>query len=48
MTGGSGFVGSAVVKRLMEQSDRYDVVAVGRSGTFTETDGFRFVSGLEL
>jgi len=48
VTGGSGFVGSAVVKRLMEQSDRYDVVAVGRSGTFTETDGFRFVSGLEL
>lgn len=48
VTGASGFVGSAVVKRLLAQSDRYEVVAVARSGRVVDDPGFRFLSGLEL
>ncbi|PSF12988.1 UDP-glucose 4-epimerase family protein [Marinobacter shengliensis] len=48
VTGASGFVGSAVVKRLLAQSDSYEVVAVARSARADEGPGFRSVSGLEL
>jgi nucleoside-diphosphate-sugar epimerase len=48
VTGASGFVGGAVVKRLVVQSDLYDVLAAGRSRPSDGTAGYRFVTGLEL
>ncbi|MFB2704997.1 MULTISPECIES: UDP-glucose 4-epimerase family protein [Marinobacter] len=48
VTGASGFVGSAVVKRLLAQSDSYEVVAVARTARADDGPGFRSVSGLEL
>src|SRR5690554_6737433 len=48
VTGASGFVGRAFVKRLLERPDLYEVVAVARSGRAVDGPEFRFVAGLEL
>lgn len=48
VTGASGFVGSAVVERLSEQPELYDVVAVARSNRGGDNKTCRFFSGMEL
>ncbi len=48
VTGASGFVGGAVVKRLLEHPELYDVVAAGRSERGVDSSACRVVSGLEL
>ncbi|MBN7771294.1 NAD-dependent epimerase/dehydratase family protein [Marinobacter daepoensis] len=48
VSGATGFVGGAVVDRLMAQTELYEVIAVGRSGQSIGTEGVQFISGLEL
>lgn len=48
VTGASGFVGGAVVERLLKQPELYDVVAAGRSDRGVGGSTCRIVSGLEL
>uniref|UniRef100_UPI003A949638 NAD-dependent epimerase/dehydratase family protein n=1 Tax=Methylophaga sp. TaxID=2024840 RepID=UPI003A949638 len=48
ITGASGFVGGAVVKRLLAQNELYEAVAVARNGGTVDHAGLRLFSGLEL
>lgn len=48
VTGASGFVGGAVVERLLEQPELYDVMAVARSKGGADSKTFRVIFGLEL